>query len=266
MDVNAKVGTMNRKKILITGSSGLVGSIIRTGIEDKYDVIGLDKMDHLNTDHIANSAHLNDIYSYFDGVDTVIDLASNPDQFSSWDEIYKNNLLCTYNCLEAALSAGVKRVIFASSNHATGMYEFDEPYRSIVSGDYDENVVNNIPLITTEMPIRPDGPYGIGKAFGEAAGRYFSDQHNISVFCLRIGTVNKENRPVNIRQYATLLSHEDLVRLVKSCIEAPIAKRFGIYYGVSNNKWRFWDLSNSHSELGYSPKDNAELWRTSESI
>ena len=204
-----------------------------------------------------------DIKPFFKGVDTVIDLASNPSQYSPWNVIHENNLLCSYNCLEAAVDAGVKRVIFASSNHTTGMYELDEPYSSVVSGKYDAISAESIPFITTEMPIRPDGPYGIGKSFGEAAGRYFSDQHNLSVFCLRIGTLNKENRPVNMRQYSTPLSHGDLLRLIMSCIEAPLAKKFGVYYGVCNNKWRFWDISNSQTDLGYLPIDNAELWRSS---
>ena len=253
---------MNKKKILITGSSGLVGNVIRNGIHSKYEVIGLDQRNEEGkTDHEENSICLKAIAPFFEGVDTVIDLASNPSQFSPWSVIHENNLLCTYNCLQAAVDSGVKRVIFASSNHATGMYELDEPYNSIVSGNYDELDFGSLPLITTDMPIRPDGPYGIGKAFGEAAGRYFSDQDGLSVLCLRIGTVNKQNRPLDIRHYATLLSHEDLVRLVISCIEAPHDRKFGIYYGVSDNKWRFWDISDSMNDLGYSPKDNAELWR-----
>ena len=73
--------------------------------------------------------------------------------------------------------------------------------------------------------------------------------------------MNVESRPTNLRQFATLLTHGDLVRLVKACIKGPDSIRFGIYYGVSNNKWRFWDISNSRKEIGYIPKDNAETWR-----
>ena len=111
------------------------------------------------------------------------------------------------------------------------------------------------------MPIRPDGPYGLGKAFGEAAGRYFSDEHGLSVICLRIGTLNKEGRPLDQRNFATLLTHRDLVQLASRCIEAPDHVRFAIFYGVSNNRWRFWDISNSQELIGYEPQDNAEQWR-----
>ena len=76
------------------------------------------------------------------------------------------------------------------------------------------------PYITPEMPVRPDGPYGIAKAFGEATGRHFSDRYGLSVLCLRIGTLNPESRPTNPRQFATLLTHRDLAHLVERCIEA----------------------------------------------
>ena len=111
------------------------------------------------------------------------------------------------------------------------------------------------------MPIRPDGPYGIGKAFGEAAGRYYSDVHGLSVICLRIGTLNRESRPTSVRHFATLLTHRDLVQLVRRCIDAPDDLRFAIFYGVSDNKWRFWDISNARDLIGYAPQDDAERWR-----
>ena len=79
--------------------------------------------------------------------------------------------------------------------------------------------------------------------------------------CLRIGTLNRESRPSNPRQFATLLTHHDLVHLVDRCLSAPDEVRFGTFYGVSNNQWRFWDVSNATETVGYQPQDNAELWR-----
>ena len=79
--------------------------------------------------------------------------------------------------------------------------------------------------------------------------------------CLRIGTLNPESRPQSPRHFATLLTHRDLVHLVDSCIQAPDEIEFGIFYGVSNNTWRFWDISNSEKLIGYQPQDNAEQWR-----
>ena len=141
------------------------------------------------------------------------------------------------------------------------MYENDNPYANIVAGQYDGIDAGAFHRVTTVMPIRPDGPYGIGKVFGEAAGRFYSDEYGLSVMCIRIGTLNKESRPSGSRQFATLLTHADLSRLIRSCIEGPDTVKFAIYYGVSNNKWRFWDIENSMIEIGYQPEDDAESWR-----
>ena len=111
------------------------------------------------------------------------------------------------------------------------------------------------------MPVRPSGPYGIGKCLGEAAARYFSDYHGLSCICLRLGTVHGSDQPRAIRQYATLLTPNDLMRLYRAAVAAPDTLRFGTYYGVSNHKWRFWDISDAQRDLGYEPQDNAEVWR-----
>ena len=250
------------KRVLITGAAGLIGGVLRDALSDRYELSGIDVRPVAGMESaVADMRDLDAVHSAFEGVDTVIDLAAVVSEWSPWDEIYENNFPATHNAFEAGRRAGVKRVVFASSNHATGMYEGDEPYASIVAGRYGGLDPSKIPHLNTDMPIRPDGPYGIGKAFGEAVGRYYSDRHGLSVICLRIGTVNRENRPVIVRQFATLLSHADLTQLVGRCVEAPGDLRFAIFYGVSDNTWRFWDIGNSRDLVGYEPRDDAEQWR-----
>ena len=252
----------HRKRVLITGAAGLVGGVLLNGLVDDYALRGLDVKPVDGVESVtADAVDLDAGMAAYEGVDTVIDLASVPDQHSPWETVRANNLPSTWNALESARRAGAKRLIFASSNHATGNYENDEPYASIVAGGYGGLTPGGFPLVTPDMPIRPDGPYGIGKAFGEAAGRYYSDVHGLSVICLRIGTLNRESRPTAIRHFATLLTHGDLVRLVRGCVDAPDSLRFAIFYGVSDNTWRFWDISNSRELAGYAPQDNAERWR-----
>jgi uronate dehydrogenase len=251
------------KKVLITGAAGLVGSVLRDGLKDDYELSGVDRVDIEGFEClVADTTDLDAVLPAYEGIDTVIDLASVPDDRTPWDIVHQNNLPSTYNALEASRRAGVKRMIFASSNHATGNYEDDHPYSAIVAGEYGGLGPDNIPYINTSMPVRPDGSYGIGKAFGEATGRHFSDRHGLSVICLRIGTLNRQSRPLSIRHFATLLTHRDLVHLVDRSIQAPPEIKFSIFYGVSNNKWRFWDISNSRDAIDYDPQDNAEEWRS----
>ena len=198
----------------------------------------------------------------FKDADFVIDLAGIPDAAAPWRDVWKNNLRATANALDLAARANVRRLVFASSNHVTGMYERDAPYSSIVSGEYGDLDPEATPLITAASPVRPDGWYAVGKAFGEAAARYYSEAFGVSVICLRIGTVNVEDRPLKPRHFATLLTHADLLRLVLGALAAPDELRFGIYYGVSRNRWRFWDIEQAEREIAYDPQDDAEAFRS----
>ena len=254
--------TERKTRVLITGASGLIGGVLRRGLGDKYDLRGVDRRPVEGMEsHVADMRDLEAALPAFEGVDVVLDLASNPSHTIDWDVAHGNNMACTYTALEAARRAGVRRLIFASSNHATGMYEMDPPYRDIVAGRYEGLDPERIPYITPHMPVRPDGPYGVAKVMGEAAGRYYSDRYGLSVICLRIGTLNAQSRPLEPRHFATLFTHRDLVQLVDRCIAAPEGLRFAIFYGVSDNRWRFWDISNSRRLVGYEPQDDAETWR-----
>jgi nucleoside-diphosphate-sugar epimerase len=198
----------------------------------------------------------------FQGIDTVIDLAADPDAEAAWDPVYENNMSATLTVLRAAHEAGVRRVVFASSNHVIGLYERDEPYASIVAGNYDGLDPERIPRLDGDTTPRPDGPYAVAKLMGEGAGRWYAEEHGMSVICLRIGTVSRNDRPGWSRHFATLLSQADLVRLVRCCVEAPPEVGFAIYNGVSANTWRFWDVEQPRAEIGYEPRDDAERWRS----
>lgn len=201
------------------------------------------------------------VLELFANQDAVLDLAADASAIAGWESVYGNNLLATFNAFEASRRCGVRRLVFASSNHVTGLYERDAPYDAIVAGRYENVDAGAIPMIKTDAPIRPDGLYAVGKAFGEALGRLYAEEHGLSVICLRLGTVTAADRPVEPRHFATLLTHADLVRLVRCAIDAPDELRFAVFYGVSNNKWRFWDLTDGREEIGYEPRDNAETWR-----
>ena len=198
---------------------------------------------------------------HFEGCDAVVDLAGFPSVEESWERILTNNIPATVNAIEAARATGVERYVFASSNHVTGLYERDEPYASVVAGLTADLAPETLPRLTSAHPIRPDSPYGAGKAFGEAAARLAAETGGPSAVCLRIGTVSATDRPDDARGFATLLTHRDLVQLVRRSLEAGLDARFGVYYGVSHNRWRFWEIETAERDLGYRPEDDAEQWR-----
>ena len=253
-------------KILITGISGLIGSVLRTriGKTGRYAISGIDAKP-LEDEPLVNFT-LADCYDYdaiapaFQYQDAVVHLAANAPVQTPWEDVLRNNIASTHNVYEAARKHGVKRIVFASSNHAVGNFELDEPYNSIGLGDY--SLINNDPTNITQIdhnaPIRPDSDYGVSKAFGEATGRYYNEHFGLEVVCLRIGSVVPENRPTNIRAYATWLSHRDLAHLVDRCLTVDL--NFEIFYGVSNNRWRFWDIEHARKKIGYDPQDRAEQY------
>lgn len=250
-----------RAHVLVTGAAGKIGGILVEALSDEYAVHGLDVTRGPGVQWVGDMTKLGRVESAFEGMSAAVDLAANASVSASWKSVHENNVPATLSAFEAARKAGVRRVVFASSNHVVGMYERDEPYASVVTGAYDGLDPRELPRLRTDAPIRPDGPYGVGKAFGEAAARYYAETYGLSVICLRIGTVTRSGRPENPRHFATLLTHRDLVHLVRCCLTAPETLQFGVFYGVSANTWRFWDIDDALDAVGYAPQDNAESWR-----
>ncbi len=258
--------------ILVTGSSGLIGSMLIRSLAGNYVFSGLDRVGPRTgmaaggapdvPTLIADAATgVGAILPAFTGMDAVVHLAADVRQDAPWDSVLPNNVALTHNVWEACRLSGVKRVVFASSNHAVGMFENDDPYRRIVQGDYAGLDPAKVHKVDHTVPVRPDGDYGISKAFGEATGRYYFEQFGIEAACLRIGTVIPHDSPKkSVRHFATWCSHRDLAQLVDRCLSVP-KLGFEVFYGVSGNKWRFWDISHAAEVVGYSPADDAERFR-----
>jgi len=253
------------RKVLVTGSGGLIGGALFRELGDRFEFTGLDVGPAKDTDvqvKVGDLSDLDGVQRAFDGIDAVVHLGADSNQNAPWSSVLPNNLIATRNVFEASRVAGVKRVVYASSNHAVGMHELDVPYSRIRTGDYSGLDPDNIPQIDHRVQIRPDGQYGISKAFGEATGAYYAENFGLEVACLRIGTVNSANRPMEVRQLATWCSHRDVLQLIQRCLEVqPL--QFDIFYGVSDNKWGFWDIDHARQVLGYAPQDKGEDYRDS---
>ena len=156
----------------------------------------------------------------------------------------------------------MKRVVFFSSMHVCGMYENDPPWSRVAAGDYAGLDPGRVPLVTADMPARPDGLYAVSKIFGEALGRYHAEAYAMQVVVVRLGTVGREDRPGgDARSFVSWISHRDLAHLAERALEAPGVK-YEIVFGASDNTWKIYDTPRARTVLGYAPRDDAERYRT----
>jgi nucleoside-diphosphate-sugar epimerase len=241
-------------KLLITGCNGLIGKTLWENLADTFELYGVDLSMNENSINvyqgdISDLEQVQGIFNGIPGLTYIVHLAGVARVEADWESVSKSNIRGTRNIYETARRSGVKRVVFASSNHVTGAYEGMPPSLHERS---------NPTLITTQDPIRPDSFYGVSKAAGEAIARMYYELYGLESVCLRIGSCTREDDPTqNPRYISTWLSHRDLIQLVRKSLLSDV--KFGIYYGVSNNRKRFWDISNAAAELGYHPADDASI-------
>ena len=237
-----------RKKLFITGAAGKIGTALRKHLRDRYDLRLLFHSTIPNDVDPDNEVVVSDVsdpaamQEATQGVDAIAHLAlarGSRDTAEMVRLAFDVDMKGVYNIYEAARINGVSTVVFASTNHVTGMNE--------------KQGIRSHP----DMPVRPDGLYGAGKAFGEALGRYYVDRHGLRVFCLRIA--NFPGTDVPGRDYAPgqsrWLSPRDMAQLTCRCIEAEHLN-WGIFYGVSRGGEDKWDISNAQELLGYAPEDD----------
>ena len=168
------------------------------------------------------------------GVEGIVHLGGQSTE-AAWEIILQSNIIGAYNLFEAARRQGVKRVVFASSNHVVGFY----PRHQKIGRD--------------ALPL-PDSRYGVSKAFGEALGALYAYKFGLGVLCIRIGNV--ADRPANERQLSIWLKPEDLVSLIRIGLERE-GLVYETVYGASENERSWWDNSAAHA-LGYEPQGHAE--------
>ena len=253
-------------KVLLTGAAGRIATFLRNGLGDRYELSGTDRIP-VEVDGFssvtANLTEFEAILPAFDGVDTVVHLAAEPRHTPDiwWDLLLPDNVTATANVFEAARQGGASRLVFFSSMHVNGFYERDEPWRSIAGGDYGGLDPSTVPLVTHEMPTRPDGPYAASKIFGESLGKYYAEEYGMKVICVRLGTMSVEDRPgEDARSNVSWLSSRDLVTMVDRCIEVEGAD-YDIFFGASANTWKIYDTPRGWDLLGFTPRDNAEEFR-----
>jgi uronate dehydrogenase len=228
------------KTVLITGAAGDVGSHLRRELAGKYALRLSDKRSLKPSKEEqfvrADISKFAEAMKITKGVEAIVHLGGYSVE-GPWEAIHQANIIGCYNMFEAASRNKVKRILFATSNHAVGFYRRTQ-------------------VIDHKVYIKPDGRYGVSKVFGEALGSLYADKYGLQVFLMRIGNVNPE--PLDKRRLSIWLSPRDLAQLVMIGIDHPDVK-FEIVYGVSGNKRSWYDNSNA-TRLGYRPLDNSEKY------
>lgn len=236
------MGPMTTRRVLITGATGGIGLVLCDRLADDYELVmhGRTPRSERQERELrkADLTDYDDMRPLMDGVDTVVHLAGASSPEATWEDVLGPNLIGTRNVYEAARDAGVRRVVYASSNHASGMQDRD--------GDW--------PVYTAQLP-RADSLYGVSKVFGETLGRYYHDAFGLSVIALRIGWMSQDPLAADAELLRAMwLSEDDTERVVRAAIETDVP--FGIYYATSDNPNRRYDLTDAMLELGYRPQDS----------
>ena len=176
---------------------------------------------------------------------------------ANWESALRNNFVGVYNVYEAAKRTGVKRVVFGSSQHAIGGFYRDEPYKTILAGNFD-SVKRPFKLIDETVPIRPDGYYGASKAYAEGLGSYYSEYHGISSINIRIGwTISNDDPTISGGGLAMWLSHRDTAQIHVKAVDAPDSLMYTVVFAMSDNYWNIFSLDKARKVLGYEPQDDA---------
>ncbi len=227
------------KTILMTGAAGGIGTFLRDELRGKYslrlsDRVPVENLADDETFVAADLTDLNAVKQAAEGVDGILHFGGCAGE-SDWQTILDANIVGMRNIYEAALQNGVKRVVWASSNHAVGFYRRDQ-------------------TIDHTVYPKPDSRYGVSKVFGEAMGSLYADKYGLEVVNLRIGNV--ATQPVDKRRLSIWISPRDLAQLCSISLDHPDIK-FEIFYGESDNARSWWDNANAKRH-GYKPQDQSE--------
>lgn len=237
------LGTKTRAamRILLTGAGGNIGSRLRRLLPPLYDLVLTDQTlpADLHPDETFIAADLADAASVEKaaaGIDGILHFGGQSVE-APWETVLRSNIIGTCNVFEAARKQGVRRVVFASTNHVVGFYRRSEK-------------------IGPDVQPLPDSRYGVSKAFGEALGALYAHKYGLSVFCIRIGHVS--DHVADERRLAIWLKPEDLVSLIRIGLERD-GLAYEVVYGMSDNALAWWDNSRAR-ELGYNPEGQSEAF------
>ncbi|WP_397456165.1 NAD-dependent epimerase/dehydratase family protein [Pseudomonas versuta] len=231
-------------RLLLTGAAGGLGKVLRESLKPYARVLRLSDIapmapavDASEEIQLCDLTDKHAVHQLVEGVDAILHFGGVSVE-RPFEEILGPNISGVFHIYEAARRHGVKRVIFASSNHVIGFYKQDQ-------------------TLDARSPRRPDGYYGLSKSYGEDMATFYFDRYGIETVSIRIGSSFPE--PQNRRMLSTWLSFADLTQLLERSLYTPDVGHT-VVYGASNNPNLWWD-NRYAAHLGFAPKDSSEVFR-----
>jgi uronate dehydrogenase len=231
-------------RLLLTGAAGGLGRELRTRLKPFCQTLRISDIADLGEVQSGEESVLCDLADkaavdrLLQGVDAVVHMGGLSTEHS-FEQILEANIKGVFHLYEGARRHGVKRIVFASSNHVIGFHKQGE-------------------VIDADCARRPDSYYGLSKSFGEDVSRFYFDRYGIETACLRIGSSFPEAK--DRRMMVTWLSYRDLTELIRCCLFAP-ALGHTVVYGASDNRDKWWD-NHLAAHLGFKPLDSSEPFRS----
>jgi len=240
-DIGLGHGGVPEGPVFLTGGSGRIGTCLRQRLRPAgYDVRFTDILEPADGDTQGFvQTDLGDIDAMAEamqGCRALVHLAGHP-RDTDWPVLETRNITGTYNAFAAARRAGIKTIVYASSNQLCGQ----NPADSVLHAD---------------LPVAPAGLYGVTKVFGEALLQAEAGATGITAFAWRIACFKPE--PQTARDLRLWLSWDDAARFVDAALRWQ-EPGYRMAWGVSANSRTLIDDPVAR-EIGYGPKDNAEDW------
>ena len=262
-------------RVLITGAYGLIGNLVYARLAAQphaYAVYGTARPGEADqratlmnfTPIPAQQLSMADLTDFavlqraVMGMDVVIHLAADPTGRKGWDSLLHNNIIGTHNVFEASRIAGVKRVVFASTNQTVFGYRDTEPYAAMFAGQFIDLAPDEVRPITPTQPARPINHYAASKLLGESLAHVYAHAFSMSCLVLRIGWVTPNDQLPHENARMLWCSQRDIAQLIERCVSAPERVRFDIFFGHSDNRYNLVDIQHTRDVLGYTPQDSAE--------
>lgn len=246
-------------EIGITGANGTIGRVLVKGLAEDYHLRTITRRAVDVDSTIVSFDNINALVEALHGLEALIHLAADPSPAASWESIRDNNFEATHNVFEACRLAGLRRMIFASTNHTMHGHTIKTTPETL---DPDKKVR----LKLLDAP-NPDSFYAVSKLFGENMGRLYFEKYGLEFVGMRIGWLIVEDDPstkvgTSAEDYmrAMWLSHRDCIEAHRRAIEADVG--FANGYIISRNDRRVFDLEETEKALGYKPQDNSEDYWT----